>query len=267
MMGAQGGLRSCQYARHADPTFALTVGIAVLDSKLHNQRRLLQRLHSSRAGQDAGDEDGLGDQASSQSLREALARIDDLRRQLPKAASLESLRGLEGLAAAVYFGGWATFLPAEFPFERRSTRPPQNAVNAVIGYTSALLYHQLVGQLHQRGFDPALGHLHSATDGRWSLALDLMEPFRPVLLEGLVTRLFSLRQLQADQFENRDGGVFLTTIGRRTTAEQFHRRLDREFYSEHCGHRTTLRQQLVAAVQDFRRTLEQGDPYLPFRLN
>lgn len=267
MAGAYGGLRSCQYARSRDPAFNLAVAVALIDAKIYNQRRLLQRLHAARAEGDVAGTDGVDGWEDAQSFDQVVARLDELRRQLSKAPNLEALRGLEGLAAAQYFQAWSAFLPPGFPFERRSTRPPHNAVNAVISYTSALLYHQLVSLLHQRGFDPALGHLHVADDGRWSLALDLMEPFRPVLLEGLATRLFSLRQLQTGNFEPREGGIYLNTAGRRATAEQFHRRLDREFYSEHRVHRTTLRQQLVAAVQEFRRTLEHGEPLQPFRLN
>jgi hypothetical protein len=97
------------------------------------------------------------------------------------AADLASLRRHEGTSAAVFFAGWAKFLPVEFPFGQRSTRPPGNPVNACLSYLSAIVYGELLTHCAVRGLDPALGCLHESEDGRWSLPLDLMEPFRPAL--------------------------------------------------------------------------------------
>ena len=101
----------------------------------------------------------------------------------------------------------AGFLPAEFPFERRSHRPPHNAVNACLSFAYTLLYHDVVSALHARGLDPGLGLLHATENGRWSLALDLMEPFRPALADALTLRMMSHQMLSPADFQARDGGI------------------------------------------------------------
>jgi len=124
-----------------------------------------------------------------------------------------------------------------------------------------------VTQRVTRGLDPALGCLHQSEDGRWALPLDLMETFRPVLVESLTLRLFAWRVLQAGHFETRDGGVFLNAAGRRSLWEHYEQRLNREFFSEHAGCRTTLRTRIAQAPLHFKTCLEQPDLFSPFRLN
>lgn len=267
MATPQSSLRMTQYAKARDADFNLEFSKSLLDAKIFNQRRVLQRLKTARSERLGGPNMQTELPRGDEDLENALQKLGGLRLQLNGATCLPSSRGIEGAAASLYFKMWSTFLPPEFPFEFRSARPPHNAVNACIGYASAILYQHLTGLIHQRGLDPGPGHLHETMDNRWSLALDLMEPFRPVMLEGLTTRLLTLRQLSTTHFEPKNGGVYLTTDGRRTLIDQFYRRLDREFMSDHCGHRTTLRQQLTETVISYRRTLETSEPFRPFRLN
>lgn len=240
-----------QYERARDPVFVLSVTRRLVATKIRNQRRLLQRLDAARPR--------LGADASSLLASTELTALS--------APDPVALRGVEGAAAASYFALWAQFLPAEFPFEKRSTRPPHNAVNATLSYAFTLLYHDLVAAIHLRGLDPGLGMLHATENGRWSLALDLMEPFRPAVAEALTVRLFSHRILQARHFEARDGGVFLTRDGRRELIQHYERRLDRPFLSEQAGHRTTLRQAYDDQVLSFKAALEDPASFKAFELN
>ena len=93
--------------------------------------------------------------------------------------SIEELRGGEGTTSARYFALWASFLHDAFLFVHRSRRPALNPVNACISFGSTLLYNEMAAFLHAHGLNPAPGLLHATENGRWSLALDLMEPFRP----------------------------------------------------------------------------------------
>lgn len=241
-----------QYRRTLEPAFALATARAIIEAKIGNQLRLLQRLQANRPELPAPDFVALGRHLAS----------------LPGAAGMDELRGLEGAAAALYYPAWAEFLPAEFPFERRSVRPPLNPVNAILSYAYTLVYRDLVAALHLRGLDPGLGLLHVPEDGRWSLALDLMEPFRPVLGDALAIRLLGHRILNATHFEPHDHGIYLTREGRRELIVQYEQRLDRPFVSEQLGHRTTLRQCLVDQVVRFKSSLAEGGvPFVAFRLN
>ena len=193
--------------------------------------------------------------------------MDALFASVKASRDVDELRGYEGAATARYFQGWSRFLPADFPFARRRTRPPRNPVNACISFGSTILYNEAVAFCHAHGLDPALGTLHATEDGRWSLALDLIEPFRPVLVEALALDLFSHQILGADHFEPRNGGVYLNEEGRKKFFLQYERRMERQFLSEAVGHRTTLRQQLENQAVMFKAALEQPDRFEPFLIN
>jgi CRISPR-associated protein Cas1 len=255
-----GRTRLRQYQRTLDPDFTLTVARRIVAAKLYNQRRVLQRLLANRTA--AGSDDPALD-----NVRQTLDQLEQLFPPIRQSRSVDELRGFEGLATARYFQAWATFLPAEFPFERRSTRPPHNPVNACISFAATLLYSEATAFCHAHGLDPALGTLHLPDDGRWSLALDLIEPFRPALVEALALDLFSHKILNHSHFENRDGGCFLNPDGRRKFFLQYERRMEREFLSETVGHRTTLRQQLENQATLFKTALENPDAFEPFLIN
>jgi CRISPR-associated protein Cas1 len=196
-----------------------------------------------------------------------LSWLDSLVSSLKASRTIDELRGYEGASTARYFQTWARFLPAGFPFERRSTRPPLNPVNACISFGATLVYSETAAFIHAHGLDPALGTLHTTEDGRWSLALDLMEPFRPVLVEALALDLFSHQIVNAYNFEPKNGGVYLNEDGRRKFFLQYERRMERQFLSESVGHRTTLRQQLEQQAVLYKAALESPDTFKPFLMN
>ncbi len=248
---AEGAARLTQYRCACDPGFTLAIARAVVLAKIRNQRRVVQRLAQTR-GIDAPP---------------SLVGLDRLRSLAADAATLDQLRGVEGAASARYFPAWSEFLPEEFPFERRSAHPPHNAVNACISFGAMLVYAELVARLHARGLDPALGHLHATEDGRWSLALDLMEPYRPCLVEALALHLLSHRILRTEHFAPERGGVYLNPEGRKVYLLHYERRLTQEIYSEHRGHRATLRREFDQAALDYKSALAGPANFAPFVMN
>jgi CRISPR-associated protein Cas1 len=240
-----------QYQRTGEPAFALGIAHRIVDAKIGNQRRVLQRLAANR----------------NQPPPDVLPRLLALRGTALETADLGALRGCEGAAAALYFHAWAAFLPPQFPFERRSTRPPHNPVNACISFGATLLYQEAVAALHALGLDPALGLLHATENGRWSLALDLIEPFRPVLVEALALDLFTHAMVDDSCFVPHEGGIYLSEKGRRIFFLQYERRIDRQFLSEHAGHRTTLRDQLLDTAAQLKKAFDFPDTFRPFEMN
>lgn len=254
----QGAARLRHYQRALEPQFASTITSSLIAAKIYNQRRVVQRIAQSRHQ---------NDQFVPMGIQKALVALENSAAKLTAGLPIESLRGHEGSSTATYFQAWASFFPADFPFERRSTRPPLNPVNAALSFTTTLIYHEMHSFIHARGLDPALGLLHTTENGRWYLALDLMEPFRPVVAEALTLDLFSRRMLNAKHFEPHDGGVYLTREGRAKLILQYEKRMERQFMSEHRGHRTTLRQQLDHQAVLIKRALDDPAVFDPFRMN
>jgi CRISPR-associated protein Cas1 len=240
-----------QFQLQQDDAFAMQMAGRIVSAKIYNQRRVIQRMAANRQ-LDLADE---------------LTRMDQMLSAISRCQTIDELRGCEGAASARYFQLWATFLPEAFPFERRSRRPPHNPVNACISFGSTLLYNEAAAFIHAHGLDPALGLLHSTENGRWSLALDLMEPFRPVLAEALALDLFTHQILNAGHFEPQQGGIYLNKDGRAKFVMQYERRMERQFYAEAIGSRTTLRQQLEAQATQFKAALDDPAKFEPFLMN
>ncbi len=186
--------------------------------KLHNTRWLL-----SRSARDAGSEE---DQAA---LRTAAEAHVYLLRELEKTPDdCDTIRGIEGRAAALHFEVFPRHLrPAlrgSIPFDGRNRRPPRDPLNAVLSFLYALLRHDCVSALTATGLDPFVGFLHADRPGRESLALDLMEEFRP-WVERLAITLFNRGELKLAHFNQRDGGaVELTEPSRKSLVAAYQQR-------------------------------------------
>jgi CRISPR-associated protein Cas1 len=200
------GLREAQFRAFADPAECLALAKAVVRAKLTNQRALLMR--SLRGGGERGS-----DELAAQGLSDAIHKLDG-------AATPETVLGLEGTGAAWYFGEFGRFLvprPAGegFDFTARNRRPPRDPVNALLSFAYAMLTKDCFSAVCAVGFDPYKGFFHSNRHGKPSLALDLMEEFRPVVADSVVLTLLNNDILTRDDFLTWRGGCLLTETGRK----------------------------------------------------
>ncbi|MDX8402656.1 MAG: CRISPR-associated endonuclease Cas1, partial [Mariprofundaceae bacterium] len=202
--GGDHAARLSQYRAATDTTFATEVARAILRLKLRAQVRAVRRMRNTPAS------------------RAVLAAWPGLRARLAEAADVESLRGVEGGAAALYFAAMRAHLPDALGFAGRRRRPAPDPVNALISLSATLLHFDAVRALHMAGLDPAIGFLHAPEYNRESLACDLIEPLRPHV-EGFVLGLFASRALRADHFFTRDDACLLGKAGRRIFYEAWER--------------------------------------------
>lgn len=249
-----------QYRASLDEQFKIKIAKKIVAAKIYNQRRALQRLAAGRTVSSA-------ENSTIKQVSDTIEHLARFFQAVSTSESIDELRGYEGAASAKYFQTWSIFLPEEFPFEGRSTRPPLNPVNACISFAATILYSEAAAFITAHGLDPGIGILHTTEDNRLSLALDLIEPFRPALVEALALDLFSHQILNASHFEKREGGVYLNQEGRRKFFFQYERRMERQFMSEAVGHRTTLRQQLENQATMFKAAFDNVDNFEPFLMN
>ncbi len=209
------GLREAQFRRFADAAECLSLSKAVVRGKLTNQRALLMR--SLR---------GDGDRGSDEPAARGLA---DLFRPLDAAASAETVLGLEGQGAALYFGEFGRFLRAQppgrgFEFASRNRRPPRDPVNALLSFAYAMLVKDCFAAVCTVGFDPYHGFFHRDRHGKPSLALDLMEEFRPVIADSVVLTLINNEMLTPGDFVVWREACQLTESGRRQFFQAYEQR-------------------------------------------
>lgn len=197
-------LRRAQYRITDDASRCGLVVRHLLVGKLHNQRSVLGR--------------GLRDHADKLSA-EQLGRLEHAHKRLVRLidklmleTDVDQLRGLEGEAASCYFGAFGLLVRHQdpvFAFHGRSRRPPLDAMNALLSLLYTLLTHDCRSALETVGLDPAVGFLHRDRPGRPSLALDLMEEFRPVIADRLALSLINRKQLSARDFQTLENGAVL----------------------------------------------------------
>lgn len=213
-------LRREQYRRTDDPGRCGKLVRNLLLGKVHNQRAVL-----GRALRDHGDALAESDHNALTHARERLRRISD-RLRVEEAPNL--LRGLEGEAAQAYFGVFDHLIRVPEPalrFNGRSRRPPTDAVNALLSFLYTLLTHDCRSALEGVGLDPAVGFLHRDRPGRPSLALDLLEEFRPVIADRLALSLINRRQLGERDFVRLDNvAVLLKEESRKTVLTAYQER-------------------------------------------
>lgn len=205
-------LRREQYRRTDDRQRCAAIVRNVLLGKVHNQRAVV-----SRALRDHGEALDEADQLALEHVRKRLQRIAD---RLLLECDLDVLRGLEGEAAQAYFGVFDHMIRVDSPalrFNGRSRRPPLDAVNALLSFLYTLLTHDCRSALEAVGLDPAVGFLHRDRPGRPSLALDLLEEFRPLLADRLALSLINRRQLGDRDFVTLDNGAVLLKDDARKT--------------------------------------------------
>jgi CRISP-associated protein Cas1 len=210
-------LRQAQYARAADPTWALGQAQRFVEGKLRNQRAVLQRFTRNRVNPPAEAE-------------RAAAELDDEIRRVGRSTQISGLMGLEGSATARYFRGLRALLGAEWRFTSRQRRPPPDPVNVLLSLGYTLLAHKAQGAVQAAGFDPYLGFLHQLEYKRPSLALDLMEEFRPILVDSLVLRICGDGRLTPEDFTPGDAArpVILSDAGMRRFLSAFEERMRTE---------------------------------------
>jgi CRISPR-associated protein Cas1 len=209
-------LRHAQIAAaHAEKARSRLACAFVL-SKIANARNVLMRGAREHT-----------DRIAAERLRAAADELAGIGGQLLPDLSVETLRGLEGAAGAVYWRAFNDLIRAnrtDFAFRQRSRRPPLDPINALLSFGYALLANDVRSALEAVGLDPATGFLHALRPGRPALALDLMEEVRAWQSDRLALSLVNLRRLQGEDFEQTATGVNLRPEARRAFIEAWQKR-------------------------------------------
>jgi CRISPR-associated protein Cas1 len=245
-------LRQRQFAAAANPVACLGLARRFVAVKIKNQRTIIRRNAESPPPHVIDR------------MRELMNGIDDV-------GSLESLLGIEGTAARLYFDAFGgLFKPGSdgaprlgFDFDGRNRRPPKDPINALLPLGYALLTKDLTVTLLGVGFDPFLGFYHQPRYGRPALALDVMEEFRPIIVDSVVLSVVNTGAVQAADFVNRGGAWALTAAGRGKFIRAYERRMDELVTHPTFGYRISYRRILEVQVRLLARFLMGELPEYP----
>ena len=199
-------LRREQYRIADSPERSARTVMMLVAGKIANQRAVLRRFRRDYA-------------PVSEAMTRAESGLDRILENLRDETTVDALRGQEGKAADLYFSVFDELIrdrESPFRFEGRNRRPPLDMVNALLSYSYTLLLHETIAGLETVGLDPAVGFLHRDRPGRQSLALDLLEEFRPYAGDRFILSLINNKRLTPSDFETRaNGAVYLNEEGRK----------------------------------------------------
>lgn len=223
--------RAAQYQAATDPEKCLEFAKAVVWGKASNQRTMLGRNIRPRPVP-------------------VLKEMAMLRRRTAEAGSMEELLGLEGAIAAKYFTHFDELLrpkdyEAGFDFSGRNRRPPTDPVNAMLSFGYAMLAKECTVALIAEGLDPWWGLYHQPRHGRPALALDLMEEFRPLIVDSAVISAVNTGMVSNKSFEISSAGCMLTASGRKDFIRAYEGRLEQlvthPIFEYRCSWRSVIR--------------------------
>jgi CRISPR-associated protein Cas1 len=209
-------LRRGQFRLAEQEYFVRALARRLVEGKIRNQRTMLQRNHV-------------------EPKRSTLAGLKEMEERAAGAASVEELLGIEGNGARLYFGDFGGMIKPDeeggatelaFDWEGRNRRPPRDPVNALLSLGYSLLAKDLTVACYAVGFDPYVGFYHQPRFGRPALALDLMEPFRPLIVDSAVLTAINTGMVTARDFVRVGGSVALTTAGRKGFFRAYELRMD-----------------------------------------
>lgn len=236
--------RAAQFQFVSDPQKCLAFARNVVTQKAENQRTFIRRNSPADANSD-------------RTLRD----IDYLIEQIPKTDSIQSLLGIEGSIAAAYFGRFSTLLKprdfdAQWDFATRNRRPPRDPINALLSFGYAMLAKECTVALLSEGLDPWWGLYHQPRHGRPALALDIMEPFRPAIVDSAVITAVNTGMVQRSSFDISSSACILKPDGRKAFIRAYESRLDQlithPIFDYRCSWRVVIRLQARLLSRWFR---------------
>jgi CRISPR-associated protein Cas1 len=239
-------LRSGQFRTAADTGRCLQLAGQIVSAKIAAQRTFLRRNAA-----------GLPQMA-----------LDDMAQQAKNAQSserIESLLGIEGLAAKVYFANFSRLiksdaLPPEWDFQNRNRRPPKDPINALLSFGYAMLVKECTVALLAEGFDPYWGFYHQPRHGRPALALDLMEEFRTPVVDSAVITAINTGMVRENDFQIAKAGCAMKPTARKAFIRAYEGRLDQlvthPVFDYRCSWRTIIRLQTRLLARWVRQEIE-----------
>lgn len=205
-------LRRRQFAALDDADFAKELVRSILLGKLINSKEVLMRAKRERKGKE-------------EIFADSIQKTVRIATELRESANIDSMRGLEGAAAASYYSAFSAMLVSdEITFQGRNRRPPEDPMNALLSFLYTLLKNDVQSALEGVGLDSAAGFLHSLRPGRPALALDLMEELRAPLCDRLAVALINRGQITKKHFDQLTSPVLLGESGRKIVLKAWQER-------------------------------------------
>ena len=203
--------RQARQIKMENSKFYLLMAQKIIETKIHNQRVILRRYNRRR---------------NSDKVRKNIQSMETILKFIPKTILINRIMGYEGVAAKNYFSALGEMVSKEFSFEKRSRRPPRDMFNSMLSFGYSLLMSEVHTAINNSGLHPYFGFMHSMKEHHPTLASDLMEEWRPILIDSIVMALISHNEIKPNCFEPADtDGVYLNPTGQKIFLNAYEKKL------------------------------------------
>ena len=193
-------------------------------------------------------------------------KIENLRAELDKARSISHLMGLEGNCRQLYYTAFAQIVDA-FPWVGRQKRPPTDELNALLSFGNSLCYTVCLDAIYNSQLNPTISYLHEPGTRRYSLALDVSEIFKPILVDRLIFRLCNKKEIRSEHFDKVDNACFLSPAGRRLFVQAWEERLQQSIQHRKLNRKVSYRHLLRLDCYKLAKHLLGMEPnFEPFKI-
>jgi len=164
-------------------------------------------------------------------LEEIILRIEEYRKSIENTTAIDQLMGIEGNIRMTYYDAF-NLIVNDFTMGNRTKQPPQNEVNALISFGNMMCYSQCLRAIHQTQLNPVISYLHTPGERRYSLALDLAEIFKPLLVDRVIFKVLNKKEIQGKHFDNQLNRCLLNPSGKKYLFRHLKNVLTKPYYTE-----------------------------------
>jgi CRISPR-associated protein Cas1 len=193
-----------------------------------------------------------------------IEKIETLSTQIAQASDVESLMGIEGNIRMTYYEAFDVIIN-DFKMGQRTKQPPSNEVNALISFVNMMCYTLCLDMIYHTQLNPTISYLHQPGERRFSLALDISEIFKPILVDRLIFSLFNKRQIQQGDFDKKVNYCLLKENARKTVLKEWDEKLNETIRHRTLGRNVSYKHLVKLECYKLAKHILGIEEYRPFK--
>ncbi|MCX7795055.1 MAG: type I-B CRISPR-associated endonuclease Cas1b [bacterium] len=193
-----------------------------------------------------------------------LEQIETFEESLSEQEDIEGLMAIEGNIRDVYYSSFNPIIDSEeFEIDKRTKRPPENRMNALISFGNSLLYTYILSEIYKTHLDPRIGFLHATNFRRFTLNLDIAEIFKPIIVDRVIFYILNKNMISPEDFEEKLGGIYLKESGRKIFIERLEEKLKTTVNYKKIGKEVSYRRLIRLELYKLEKHLIEDEEYEP----
>ena len=198
-------------------------------------------------------------------MEDIMGLIDNLCQRIPQTLTVEELMGIEGQIRQYYYAAFNLIIN-DYEMDGRSKQPPRNEVNALISFGNMICYALCLRAIHQTQLNPTISYLHQPGERRYSLALDLAEIFKPIIVDRVIFKVLNKKEIQPKHFDRKLNKCLLNTAGKKIFVKALEERLQETIQHRSLKRPVSYRHLVKLECYKLTKHLLAMEEYKPFKM-